>query len=127
MTKIIAPQTNCWSAFLSSLLDADLSETEPCSTDHDDWKEQTDRFLAKRGLCYIETDPRQCTGLPDQYLVGAQVNRRRPHIVIAKVLAGESGVFRLTTFQMHHDPSGVEQVGELIDPNRIVLFIPRKL
>src|ERR1700752_2864029 len=101
MRKILAEKTNCWSAFLSCWCDCELPETEYCSTENDDWQHRTDRFLKKRGLCYVELNPIQTSGFPQDFLCGAKVSgvNGRPHVLIAKVLRRNGN----QAFEVYHD------------------------
>jgi hypothetical protein len=119
MTKIIAHNTNCFSAFLASLLDDSLENFKHCSTENDDWKEQTEAELARRNLYMAEVHPGLVSQLPHGALVGAHINGvTRKHIVVAKVLryGPKHG------FEVAHDPSQLRKLGTSIQPQRIVLL-----
>lgn len=84
---------NCWPACLASMLECTLEEADVCSCqEHPAWIERTEKFLAARGLYYVEIK-RDADGNfagtapPDGALVmlGVGTERNLPHVVIGRV------------------------------------------
>ncbi len=111
---------NCWAVFLACILETPISETIVCSTEDDDWIENTQYALRRRGLFFIEVDPAQITLLPEGAIVGAGVTSGsdRRHIVIAKV--ENNGTHH--SFSVVHDPVGKLKPNRQISPCSIVLI-----
>jgi hypothetical protein len=100
-------QGNCWAACLASLLNVPLEEVDQCAGSNPDWQAQTDKFLADRGLFYIELSKDKngnlnTTMFPDGCLVivGCNTKRGRSHAVIGRVRVSGMNI----EIDLEHDP-----------------------
>lgn len=108
---------NCWPACLASLFEVPLEEVDQCACQHEDWRAQTDAWLASKGLFYVEVPwVQEGTGLPfpitcppdgSLVIVGCWSNRNLPHVCICKVNVvkrNEKGQGIAFGVELVHDP-----------------------
>lgn len=94
-------QGNCWPACLASLLELPLEDVDHCCAQHDDFHERSQRFLADRGLFYLECEIRG--GVDPQHYPFSQV----PHgalVIGCDMAAGDRHLDHVVVLRAEHQP-----------------------
>ncbi len=95
---------NCFSACLASIFEVPLEEVDHCSCENPNWLQNTEAWLAKRGLFYVEITIAglTCTEFPTGSLVmlGGLTKTGVEHVVVAKAYLSEGK----QCFSTVHDP-----------------------
>lgn len=123
---------NCWAACLASLFEVPLEEVDHCSGNHEDWLQNTTKWLAARGWYYLElTFPRdgqiKCTAPPDGQLLicGCVTERGLNHAVIGEIHITDrhdDGQVKSYDVYVAHDP--IPGGSKEIKINALMLICP---
>lgn len=124
---------NCWPACLATIFEVPIEEVDRCACHHADTNEQTEAWLAKRGLFPLEIEVFQKNGQcvfpiaspPDGMIcvvTGKRADKSLSHAVVCRVRHGKeiSEKLREITFEVLHDPLGDKQPFAITE--RIIFF-----